>query len=180
MDRQEHIKVHETPRLTLRPFDIADAESFYRNFTGEEENLQFFTDIRYDLERTKALITDWSDARGGEEHWRWAATLKGGQDVIGIVSLRLVDPSDRIGELSFGIGNTFWGRGLGSELVQAVLDICASERNFAEVIAAFDKENFRAIRTARRCGMRYRGEMVESRSKDSVCFVVYTLCFPED
>ncbi len=182
MNRNEHSngrldKILRTQRLELRRFRLSDAESFYHNFTGDFENLKFFTDVHYDLKHTSSLILQWLSASEHRTHCRWAITIKNCNDVIGIVSLRTIDPVNRIGEISFGIGKLFWGNGFVAEAVQSVLNYCAVELRLIKIIAAFDKRNIQAVKVAKKCEMKYAKEVIESREKDCVVFDLYERIF---
>ena len=161
----------KTKRLTLRPFCLADVRSFHHNFSGDERNLKYFTGFKYDVDRTKALIEQWLTEQNNGEHWRLAIDLN--NEVIGIISVRIIDTIDNTGEISFGIGNRFWGRGLASEAVNAVLSFCLDELHLTKIFSAFDKRNTRAIKLAQRCGMTFSKEIKESNTTCIVYFLLY-------
>ena len=160
-----------TNRLRLRRFTLSDADSFYKNFSGDFTNLQYFTDYQYNQEQTELLIKQWSYDYNLYGHWRWAITFN--EIVIGIIALKISDDNDDRGEISFGIGNSYWGNGLGFEALNAVLDFSINYMNLDSIFAAIDKRNTRAIKLVEKCGMRYSRDIEETRSDACVNFAIY-------
>ena len=105
------------------------------------------------------MIKQWGDNYKTNGHWRWAITLN--DEVIGIISVKVIDNDNNVGEISFGIGSSYWGEGSGTEAVKAVLSYCSESTLLKKIIAVFDKRNIRALNLASKCNFSYSREIQE-------------------
>ncbi len=144
----------ETPRLELRPLELADAGQVQELFP-KWEIVQFLAsrvpwpypdDGALTHFRDRALL---AMDRGDE--WHWSLRLKSdSSQLIGIVSLIKGDDGNR----GFWIGLPWQGRGLMSEAVEAVTDYWFTELGFPAMRVPKAVANTASRRISEKSGMR--------------------------
>lgn len=164
----------ETARLSLRPFrfeDAADVFEYARN-----PNV-----LRYTTGRTPTSLAQTQDFVRGlinkpEGAWVWAMRLKDGQNVIGAVEFGVGNGT--VGGVDYAMGEPYWGRGLMTEAVQAVLDwgFTANPRLMAVSSAAM-RVNRGSTRVMEKCGLVFVEHVREKWEKfdEPVELAVYRL-----
>lgn len=149
------VAIVETARLRLRHFAAADRDALisYRN-DPEVARYQSWESI--DAAGASRFIDEQSRAVPGTpgEWFQFAVTLRTGHSLIGDCGL-YIDPSDpRLAEIGFTFDASRQRQGLASEAVLAVLGYSFDTLGLHRVKAIIDRRNDRAMRLARRVGMR--------------------------
>jgi [ribosomal protein S5]-alanine N-acetyltransferase len=152
------LPVMTTERLVLRALQPDDAEALHEAFADVEANIYgshpAVTSIEQSRERVAVSIAD--------PHWRaWAITLRDGDDrAIGTVA-SYEKRQGKVTEIGYMLGRAFWGRGIVTEAVTALVDLLFAEGQ-RRVFADTDPDNIASIRVAERLGFtleaRLRGE----------------------
>lgn len=62
-------------------------------------------------------------------------------------------------ELAYELGRHWWGQGLMTEAVKAVIDFFFNEVGFNRIYADFASENLASGKVMQKCGMTYEGTM---------------------
>ena len=132
----------ETARLVLRPFTPADAEPMYRNWATEEAVTRFLTwKPHASPEQTAWLAEKWAEQGTQPEFYQWAIELKALGEPIGSLTVVRRDELAAAAELGYCIGSHWWGQGLMTEAVRAVIGYLIREVGFHRVSACHDVEN---------------------------------------
>lgn len=152
-----------TQRLMMRQFCPNDAESFYRNYAEDAENHQYYALPVYSLEKVKDLIEYWAIRQNVGSEVRWAIENRANHEVIGIVAL-YYNKQHQTGEIRFGIGKEYWGKGLMREALYELFQYCFTILRLKEITAACDLRNKRAISVIKKCGMTYKKTVQEECS----------------
>lgn len=131
-----------TPRLIVRPFVLDDVEPLVSLF--EDPKVHRFVDDGRPLSMPVARL--WID-RSRENLARFgygtgAVTLRESGLLIGWAGF--ARPGDGSEEIVYGLSPAHWGRGLGRELVGALLAL-AREKGIEPVRATVDPRNARSI-----------------------------------
>ena len=126
--------VIETPRLTLRPRTLDDAEALHAAFTDVDVMRYWSRPPHTSVEETRAEL-----AYDAPEWRRWAITLKDDDTAIGVV-VAGEKRQGNVTEIGYILVRDYWGSGIAREAVSAVID-----RIFAEgqrrVFADTDPDN---------------------------------------
>lgn len=147
-------KVLETRRLLLRPFRADDAEAMYRNWASDAEVTRFLTWPPHDdPEFTRTLAAQWEQSSHDPAFYQWAIVPKDLGEPIGGISVVRIDPSTESMELGYCIGKRWWGRGLMTEAVRAVVGYLFAEVGVRRVCAQHDTENPASGAVMRKAGM---------------------------
>jgi RimJ/RimL family protein N-acetyltransferase len=154
----------ETPRLILRPLELADAEQVQRifphweivKFLNHRTPWPFPTDGAFTHIRDVILP---AIERG--EKWHWSLRLKSDPGLlIGSISLRKREGHDR----GFWLGMDWHGKGLMTEAVDAATDYWFDVLGFPVLRASKAVANVPSRRISERTGMR----MVSVEDRDYV------------
>lgn len=141
------VPVMETERLVLRPLRIGDADALHPMFSdadantyGSHPSTTTFEESRTRLEKAVA-----------DTAWRaWAVTLKGDDTAIGTVA-SYEKRQGKVTEIGYVLKRAYWGRGLVTEAVAALIDLLFSEGQ-RRVFADTDPDNAASIAVLRRLG----------------------------
>lgn len=142
-----------TPRLRIRPWEPADRPAMER-MVRDPEMMRHITHGR-----------TWTDAEVDEILVRQARHLKRFGACFGAVEL--LDTGEVVGlaglqphddgefELGWWIWKEYWGRGLATEAMGAVVDHARDVMGLQRVVAVIDPPNLASRRVAEKLGMRY-------------------------
>ena len=142
----------ETPRLLLRPFAQADAEDLF-DYAGDPR---------------VGPIAGWP-AHGSVEESReiistvfaapnvFAVVLRETGRVVGTIGFIWIDDEHNCAEIGYSLAQEYWGRGLMTEALRAMLEFAFVRLHLNRVEAMFDVRNRASGRVMEKCGMRREG-----------------------
>ena len=147
----------QTDRLILRRFVESDAEAMFQNWASSAENLTYVTwDPHPNLEVTRNSIRSWVTSYTNPNYYKWAICLKDNpEQVIGDISIVSMDEIDSSCEVGYILGKNYWGRGMMTEAMTAVLDFCFTQAGFQKVRARYASLNPASGRVMEKAGMFY-------------------------
>lgn len=143
----------QTERVRLEPINRGHAEATAALMSENIARFLLTWPARLDEAQATALI-DERLAQGsacGDRHF--AVTLRATGDFAGWASL-LSDPDPHRVKIGIWLGELYWGRGLGSEVVGGLIDHLREAGEVAEVIAEVRPDNERSIAMVDRLGFR--------------------------
>ena len=145
-------KLRDGRTVILRPIKPEDEPlwlEMFHNFSQESLHFRLFQTIiepvahefsaRYcniDYDRELAIVAEIED--------------NGQRKMLGVVRLN-IDPSENSGEISFIVADPWQGQGLGSKMVDYVIEIC-KDKKLEMINAVMLPDNFRAIKLFREMG----------------------------
>lgn len=146
-----------TDRLILRRFVESDAEAMFQNWASSAENLTYVTWVPHpDVEVTRNSIRNWVTSYTNPNYYKWAICLKEDpEQVIGDISIVEMDEIDSSCEIGYVLGKNYWGLGLMTEALKAVLDFCFTQVGFQKVKARYASLNPASGRVMEKAGMSY-------------------------
>ena len=140
-----------TKRLVLRPFREGDAQAMYRNWTSDERVARYCRWYAHkDISETEQYLKFCLEA----EH-SWAITLKEKDEPVGCIDVVGIN-SVGVPEIGYVLAYEYWGRGLMTEAVQAVLEELF-RCGFEKIGACHDVNNPASGKVMEKCGMTYIG-----------------------
>lgn len=147
----------ETKRLFLRRFVVEDAKAMFENWASDSENVRYVTwDPHPNPQVTQASIERWLLHYQEENSYKWAICKKEDtKQVIGDISVVSQDPQKEICEVGYILGKNFWGQGIMTEALRAVLHFLLLEVGFKEVQAKYVSLNPASGRVMEKAGMHY-------------------------
>lgn len=125
-------QILQTERLILRRFVESDAEAMFQNWASSAENLTYVTwDPHPDIEITRNSIRNWVASYTNLNYYKWAICLKENpEQVIGDISIVKIDEADLSCEIGYVLGKAYWGNGMMTETLKAILDFCFTQAGF--------------------------------------------------
>jgi ribosomal-protein-alanine N-acetyltransferase len=153
------LKILETERLLLRRLQPADVDSLFALYRDPEIS-RYIPDAPRSLAEVQEELA-WF-VHGHREHPElglWATIYKESDLFIGRCGLLpwLIDGRPEV-EVAYLIARTHWGRGLGTEAAQAILEYGFEKLGLARLVCLIDRDNKASIRVAEKIGMTYEKE----------------------
>ena len=149
----------ETKRLLLRSFVESDYQAMYDNWASRPDNLLHVTwDAHESLEVTRQSIARWGENYQNLDFYKWAICLKEKpEQVIGDISVVDLDETVNACEVGYILCQDYWGQGLMTEALKAVLIYLLQDADFNRVTAKYVTANPASGRVMAKAGMRYEG-----------------------
>ena len=176
-------QILQTERLILRRFVESDAEAMFQNWASSAENLTHVTwDPNPDVEVTRNSIRNWVASYANPHYFKWAICLKEDpEQVIGDISIVEMDEIDSSCEVGYILGKNYWGRGMMTEAMTAVLDFCFTQAGFQKIRARYASLNPASGRVMEKAGMSYLKTITNGvERKDYVADLIYYQISRED
>ena len=130
------LPVMTTQRLVLRPLRIEDAEALHPMYSDAEANTYGSHPSTTTFEESHARLEN----AIADQAWRaWAVTLKGDDTAIGTVA-SYEKRQGKVTEIGYVLKRAYWGRGLVTEAVAALIDLLFAEGQ-RRVFADTDPDN---------------------------------------
>ncbi|MBR3972270.1 MAG: GNAT family N-acetyltransferase [Ruminococcus sp.] len=141
-----------TKRLILRKFKPEDAHEMYHNWAKDERVCKFLTWAPHESEEaTKGLLNIWCKDYEKSDWYQWAIVY--GNKVIGSISVVEFLENNNSAELGYCIGFDYWGKGIMSESVQAVINFLFLEVGLDRITICHALKNPASGRVAQKCGL---------------------------
>ena len=106
----------------------------------------------------------------------FAIVLKAVDELVGCIGLvpqgeEHYVHEDKEREVGYWIGYPYWGQGLVSEALEAIIEYCRNTMRLKSLLIANDKRNVASQRVAEKCGFKF----IEEYEYDGVCSKAYRL-----
>ena len=148
--------VLQTARLILREVRPADAADVL-GFRGDPYVQRFNSEPLKTLQEAAVFIEEALQQHATQAGFGWAITLRGQDRVLGGVSLHAWEKYHRRAEVGYDLARAFWGQGIGSEAVRAVLAFGFTQLNLNRIEAATIADNHESVNLLKKLGFRLEG-----------------------
>ncbi len=147
-----------TRRLILRDYTVADGPSVFA----------YVQDVAYwqyqraepptseQIESLMQLVVQ-EQASPSRLMYFLAATRKDTGEIVGEAVLKVLNPTERQGEIGFGVAPKFWKQGFGSEIAGAMMDAAFQHFKLHRVAGLCTPDNKGSIRIMQKLGMAREG-----------------------
>ena len=165
----------ETERLRLRRFTMDDAEDMYRSWACDPQVTKYLTWPAHEsAEVSRAILALWIPQYEDGAFFNWAIEWKETGAVIGNISVVRLFEELEAADIGYCLGRAFWGRGIMTEALRAVMAFLFDEAGLNRVAASHDANNPGSGRVMEKAGMRYEGIMRQAgRNNTGVCDLVW-------
>ena len=148
----------ETERLILRRFKPSDAEYMFKNWATDIEVSKFLSwNPHKDLNETEQLVGIWINDYIKNNCYNWAIELKGFGEIIGQISLVRLNEKYCSCEVGYSLGSLFWGKGIMTEALKAVISYLFSEIGMNRIAAKHNTLNSASGRVMQKSRMKHEG-----------------------
>lgn len=168
-------RIIETERLILRPFVMADATAMYENWASDPEVTKYVTwPPHSSVEVTRMLLWEWTDGYERPDRYNWGIVLKENGTLIGNISVVHLDEYVEACEIGYCMGKPWWGGGIMTEALKAVVDYLFENVGFNRICARHDPRNIGSGRVMQKAGMTYEGTLRQIyRNNTGICDAAY-------
>ena len=149
----------ETPRLIMRPFDLAEAGEAFAWF-GDPRVMRYVpTGPDPSIERTRSRLAGYVAHQAANGFSKWAVVDRASGRLIGDAGLLRLDSQGWPGwiDLGFRLVPGSWGRGLATEAAHAWANAAFSRFHLATLVALVHPDNAASLRVVEKVGFRQRG-----------------------
>jgi ribosomal-protein-alanine N-acetyltransferase len=154
-----HFPSLTTNRLQLRQIQLNDVEALFATFS-DEKTMQFYGhEPHQSLDETRESIGQIQARYARREAIRWGITLKGEDRVIGSCSFHRFDTGFHRAETGYELNRAFWGQGVMTEAMSAILTYGFAELGVHRVEAIIDIANERSKSLLLKLGFTYEGNL---------------------
>ena len=158
----------DTERLILRRFAPEDAQAMFDHWANDADVCKFLTWAPHgQVENTRALLERWVAGYDNETVYHWVIEHKAACHIIGSIGAMQMSERNASCEVGYCIAKAFWGQGVTSEALRAVLGFLFREVGVHRVEALHDLENTASGRVMQKAGMTHEGTLRQShRDRD--------------
>ena len=163
------IETIQTSRLVLRKVRSEDIQDYFdRLGSSEAVTRGMLWEPHTDLSQSVASVE--KALRRYEEGgcYRWAVALPEDDRIIGIVEMLRFDESDDSCSFAYMLGESWWGKGYGSEALRGAMDFVFSKMGVKVVRADHFTTNPASGGAMRKAGMTYVKTIPEQYEKHGV------------
>ena len=148
----------ETEKLILRRFTADDTEAVYNNWTSDNEISKYMRwEHHKNINETRIKIDDWLERYNKNNFYQWAIIIKGSDEPIGAIGLFVVNESDMCGDFGYCISIKYWGRGITTEALRAVLNLAFEVVGFNRIESYHSINNPASGKVMINAGMKFEG-----------------------
>ena len=153
--------VLETTRLVLRAFRASDLEDVFA-YASDGEVARFVLWDKHASREDSRRFLEWvvgQYARGELPSWGIVDKLSG--RVVGSIGYGSHEPAHARAEVGYVLARPFWGRGVMSEALRAVLGHAFGTLHLHKVYAHCHVQNVASRRVLEKAGLRHEGRLYE-------------------
>ncbi|MFO7622930.1 MAG: GNAT family N-acetyltransferase [Anaerolineales bacterium] len=158
-----------TERLILRELRRADAADVLV-FRGDPIVQKYDDPVIHSETEAQAFINELHGEYAAKRGINWAVTLSDPGAVVGIFSLHHWDPYHRRAEAGYGLARAYWGQGIGSEALRAILRFGFEQLNLNRIYARTIADNHESVRLLERLGFQREGMFRKHSWEDDGAF----------
>ena len=144
--------ITQTPRLIIREFIPEEQETYLHHFTDEEVCL--YLPQRTTEERINIFQTALAAYANSKLMGIWGMFNKQTDEFIGSCLLRPFNNNPRILEVGYSMDKKYWGKGIGTEMAEAMVAHSFADENIDEVVAVTVPENIASQRVLEKAGLK--------------------------
>lgn len=150
-----------TERLLLRRYRPEDAEELFYLYSKPEVSLYTTWETYETREDIRMFITDVLEMYDNDETGEWGVVLKETGALIGSCGFTSCDTEHSCAQTGFLLDPDYWGRGLMTEAVRALLDFGFGKMNLNRIEGFYIPGNEASGRVMEKASMRYEGTLRE-------------------
>jgi RimJ/RimL family protein N-acetyltransferase len=171
-------EIIETPRLTLRPPSMADAEAVFTGYAQDSEVVKYMIwrphrDIEETRDFIRRCVSSWEEG----DAYPWIITRKEDGRLIGMIESRVKVFSMDIG---YVLARAHWGQGYVPEAARPIVNWGLEQVGIFRIWALCDVENLASARVMEKLGMQREGVLrrwtlhpnVSDEPRDVYCYSI--------
>ncbi|MCA9944931.1 MAG: GNAT family N-acetyltransferase [Anaerolineales bacterium] len=145
-----------TERLVLRRTLLTDAPAVFI-FRSDPYVQRFNGPVFVDVAEAEALIHELNDEYFNKSGICWGVTLKNENKVIGLFGIHHWNKYHRRAEVGYDLNQSYWGQGIASEALRAILQFGFEQMNLNRIYAGTIAENHESVQLLEAIGFEREG-----------------------
>ncbi|ARS37825.1 N-acetyltransferase [Pontibacter actiniarum] len=148
-----------TARLNLRLVCMGDLEAVHALHALPETDAFNTLGIPEEVGVTEAVLAAWllDHRQANVKNYTFAVELAADGAFVGLIALKLGPEKYRRGEVWYKLHPDYWGRGLGTEALNRVLDFGFGELHLHRIEAGCAVDNIASVKVLEKVGMTREG-----------------------
>ncbi|RDW15512.1 GNAT family N-acetyltransferase [Oceanobacillus chungangensis] len=142
----------ETNRLVLRKINISDANSIFR-YLSDKEVMKYYGLAPFEtVDEALSEIAWYQSILDNKKGIRWGITLKEEDVVIGSCGFLNMVPEHHRTEIGYELSSSYWGKGIASEALHAVISYGFECFNLQRIEALIEPPNIPSLKLVEKQG----------------------------
>lgn len=168
----------KTPRLLLRKIDVADAPVLYQ-YWSDPAVTKHMNIVAFDHEEQAAGMIRFLNALAEQgQAFRWSIVSKRRKQVIGSCGFNNWDQENQRAEIGYELGQRYWGKGLMTEALTALIQYGYQHMNLHRIQALVEPQNIPSRRVLERLGFAEEGllrqyERIQDTHVDLIMYAIF-------
>ncbi len=148
-------RIMETARLRLTPPVLEDAEEIFASYAQDPEVTRYLVWMPHEsIETTREFLFRCMAVWALETAFPWVIRRKGDERLLGMIEIRM---DGYRADLGYALARPYWGQGIMTEAIRAVVDWAISQEEIYRVWAVCDVDNKASARVLEKAGMQREG-----------------------
>lgn len=144
-----------TERLTLRPFNEADARDVFEGWETDPDVARYmFWESHNDFNKTIEWVKEEVEKIEAEDWYRWAITLKESGELVGTGLIYLNDETNQY-EIAYNLKKSAWGKGYTTEAMKRIIQYAKEELGIKTIMGSHAKENPASGKVMEKLGFKF-------------------------
>lgn len=152
----------ETSRLKIKPFCVEDAADFLQ--LTQDEGFRLFPITNYvqaDVNSSREWIGKAIELNQQKALGKWGVWEKGSSALIGMGGLTPWSwEGEELIDITYRLRQSAWGKGLGLELAEALVEYGFAARKLSEITATITPDNLPSKKIAEKLGLKFDKHIV--------------------
>jgi ribosomal-protein-alanine N-acetyltransferase len=146
-----------TPRLILRALRPSDLDDLYA-YASDPEIDQYVPWEHYkNFDEARENLNDFLAGYERDGFGAWGIEHRADRRLIGIINFSRPHPINRRTELGYTIARPYWGQGLATEAVKALIDFGFEKMDLVRIEAVVLPAHLASARVLEKSGMQFEG-----------------------
>ena len=152
-----YMPVLETERLRLRKLTMHDAQDIYDYSRDPQVARHVLWDAHRSIGESRAYLRFMLRKYRMTEPASWGIELKSTGKILGTIGFMWIQPDNAAAEVGYSLSRAYWGQGIMTEALKAVIDYAFCSLNLNRVEAMHEVDNPASGAVMRKCGMLHEG-----------------------
>lgn len=148
-----------TPRLRLRKLTMRDAQDIYRYSRDPEVARHVLWEAHRSIGDSRAYLRYMLRRYRGHEPASWGIEHLETGRIIGTIGFMWIQDDNAAAEVGYSLAREYWGRGLMTEALRAVLQYGFDGLSLNRIEAQHETDNPASGAVMRKCHMRHEGTL---------------------
>lgn len=154
--------VIETKDLILREINSEDTSVLFQNYSDKEVMKYFGRELLKDISEAEEKIIMTNSDFKNKIGIRWAVCLKADRKMIGSGGYWRILKDHLRAEIGYELSQEFWGKGIMTEALQAIIEFGFTRMNLHTIEANIDPENIGSVKILEKLGFKREGYFKDS------------------